>query len=94
MTTAKRVTQKAYEQRTKHAAQQKYNKNNIQRVVVNLNQKTDAAIIAHIEKQPNKQGYLKSLVKKDMRKRYFKINKPMTPYQKALIDYAHKHNKR
>lgn len=39
MTVEKRAVQKAYEQRTKHAAQQKYNKNNIQRVVINLNQK-------------------------------------------------------
>lgn len=44
----------------------KYQKEHIQRVVLNLNDRTDAGIIAHLAKHPNKAKYLKDLIRKDM----------------------------
>lgn len=65
---SKREIQKDYEQRTGYAAQQKYNKNNIKRVVVNLNQKTDADILNKLDSISNKQGYIKELIRQDIAK--------------------------
>lgn len=65
---SKREIQKDYEQRTGYAAQQKYNKNNIKRVVVNLNQKTDADILNKLDSISNKQGYIKNLIRQDIAK--------------------------
>ena len=43
-----------------------YIKANIQRVELKLNKLYDADIIEHINAQPNKQGYLKDLIRADM----------------------------
>lgn len=43
-----------------------YQKENLQRVVVKLNKTHDADIIQHLDRQPNKQGYIKALIKADM----------------------------
>lgn len=40
-----------------------YQRQNITRVVVKLNRRTDADIIAALERQGNKQGYIKSLIR-------------------------------
>ncbi len=45
-----------------------YQKSNIKQIKINLNTKTDASLIEHLEKQPNKQGYIKKLIKDDMEK--------------------------
>lgn len=45
----------------------KYQKENIQRVVIKLNKIHDADIIEHINAQPNKQGYLKDLIREDIK---------------------------
>lgn len=47
-------------------AQQKYDAENTKSYTLKLNRKTDAAMIEHLDKQPNRQGYLKGLIKKDM----------------------------
>lgn len=44
----------------------KYNANNVKQVKLNLNKKTDADIIKHLEQRDNVQGYIKDLIKKDM----------------------------
>lgn len=44
----------------------KYNKSNTKQYIVRLNLRTDKALIDHMEKKPNKQGYIKSLIKDDM----------------------------
>lgn len=44
----------------------RYKKNNTKQYNVVLNLRTDKALIEHMEKQPNKQGYIKSLIKDDM----------------------------
>lgn len=50
----------------------KYLKNNIKRVVLNLNINTDQNMIEYINKIENKQGYLKSLIRKDMEEKRMK----------------------
>ena len=44
----------------------RYKKNNTKQYNVVLNLKTDKLLIAHMEKQLNKQGYIKRLIKDDM----------------------------
>ena len=44
----------------------RYKKNNTKQYNVVLNLRTDRALIDYMEKQPNKQGYIKTLIKDDM----------------------------
>lgn len=44
----------------------RYKKNNTKQYNVVLNLKTDKLLIEHMDKQPNKQGYIKRLIKDDM----------------------------
>lgn len=48
-------------------AQAKYDKNNTQQLVLKLNIKHDADILAKLHNEANKQGYIKALVRNDMR---------------------------
>lgn len=52
---------------TQIAASIRYNEKNTTRIAIALNNKTDKAIIEHLQKQPNKQGYIKNLISKDMK---------------------------
>ena len=45
----------------------KYNEANVKQIKMNLNRKTDTDIIEHLSKQPNMQGYIKNLIRQDMR---------------------------
>lgn len=45
-----------------------YIQKNIVTINLRLNRSTDAELIAFLERQPNKNGYLKELIKKDMAK--------------------------
>lgn len=47
-------------------AVKRYNDKNIVQVHVALNRKTDADILAWLEQNENKQGYIKQLIRKDM----------------------------
>lgn len=47
---------------------QEYQKENLLRVVVKLNKLHDEDILQHLEKQPNKQGYIKALIRADIEK--------------------------
>ncbi len=47
-------------------ASMKYNAENVKQVKLNLNKKTDADIIQHLESKDNVQGYIKDLIRKDM----------------------------
>lgn len=44
----------------------KYNAKNVKQVKLNLNRKTDADIIEHLDQCGNIQGYIKGLIRKDM----------------------------
>lgn len=46
-----------------------YQKDNLVRVVVKLNRKTDADILDWLSREPNKQGYLKQLIREDIQRR-------------------------
>ncbi len=48
---------------------QKYIKENIRQIRLTLNQQTEQDLIDWIEQQPNKQGYLKKLIRADMERK-------------------------
>lgn len=50
----------------RNKAQAKYNKANTIQITLRLNTRTEADIIDHLRAQPNKQGYLKALIRADM----------------------------
>ena len=50
------------------AASIKYNANNVVQIKFNFNKKTDSDIITHLDSVPNKQGYIKELIRKDIGK--------------------------
>jgi len=48
-------------------AQYKYDKANTQQIVLKLNTKSDSDILAKLQSENNKQGYIKDLIRKNMR---------------------------
>lgn len=50
----------------KKKANAKYDAINTTRVAIKLNNNTDADIIKHLESVPNKQGYIKELIREDI----------------------------
>lgn len=48
-------------------ARDKYNKEHYKVVNFKVNRETKKDILEHLEAQPNKQGYIKELIKQDMR---------------------------
>ena len=46
----------------------KYKKKNIKQMKLDLNRNTDSDIISFLDRCENKQGYIKSLIRKDMEK--------------------------
>lgn len=47
-------------------AVKKYDEANTKQIKLKLNKKTDADILEALESVPNKQGYIKSLIRKDI----------------------------
>ena len=47
----------------------KYDKENTKRVFIKLNKNTDKDILDYLESVQNKQGYIKDLIRKDMKPR-------------------------
>ena len=45
----------------------KYDKENTKRVYIKLNKNTDKDILDYLDSIPNKQGYIKELIRKDMK---------------------------
>ena len=52
--------------KTSSMAQYKYKQKNVKQCVVDLNLKTDADIILKLDTMPNKAGYVKQLIRKDI----------------------------
>lgn len=52
-----------------------YAKKNVKQIKMNLNLNTDTDIIEWLDTQQNKQGYLKELIRADMKKQKRKSNK-------------------
>lgn len=48
--------------------QDKYDKANTKKILLKLNLATDADILAKLDAVPNKQGYIKELIRKDLNK--------------------------
>lgn len=58
------------ERKSSHAAAaNKYNRNNTVQLLIRLNKNTDADIIAAISNAESKQGYIKALIRADIKKR-------------------------
>ncbi len=55
--------------------QERYIARNIKRMVIKLNVKTDGDILAQLEGIANKQGYIKSLIRQDIKKDATNIQK-------------------
>lgn len=51
----------------KYEAQERYDKENTVSVRLKLNKKTDSDIITKLEKVDNKQGYIKQLIRADIK---------------------------
>ena len=49
--------------------QAKFEKDKCTRISIKLVNNTDADILAHLAKQPNKQGYIKALIRADIAKK-------------------------
>ena len=47
----------------------KYDRENTKRVYIKLNKNTDSDILAYLDSKQNKQGYIKELIRKDMKPR-------------------------
>lgn len=57
------------EKRRSHIeAVKKYEKTNVTQIKFCFNNETDKDIIEHMQNQKNKQGYIKQLIREDMRK--------------------------
>lgn len=49
-------------------ASAKYDKENTKQIILKLNLKTDADILQKLESVPNRQGYIKDLIRADLSK--------------------------
>ena len=47
-------------------AKKEWDRANTQRVIMKLNKNTDSDIISRLEEVPNKQGYIKTLIRQDL----------------------------
>lgn len=52
----------------KYEYDKNYAKEKLQQIKLSLNKETDAELISWIEKQQNKQGYIKMLIREDMKR--------------------------
>lgn len=55
------------EEKKKYAAQARYQEKTRKRLPINLNTNTDKDIIAHLEKVDNLNGYVKALIRADIK---------------------------
>lgn len=66
MAKTKADIQREYAKRSGYAANIKYNKEHTRSVTIRFMINTESDLLNHINTQPNKSGYIKSLIKKDM----------------------------
>ena len=62
----KNARQTEYSKKTNYAAQRKYEKATVKQYTLKFMTSTESDLIDYLEKQPNKSGYIKDLIKKDM----------------------------
>ena len=71
----------------KETPQDRYAKRNIVAMSIRLNKKTDADIFKKLSEVPNKQGYIKALIRED-------ILKGEPDFQKELENLFRKHGRK
>lgn len=64
----KKGYQKAYDERTGRAAQKKYQAEKCKQYLFRFTKTTDADIIEKLDSVPNRLGYIKELIRKDLQK--------------------------
>lgn len=64
----KNARQREYEKRTGYAAKLKYTKEKTKRYVIEVIKSTESDIYEKMEKQDNKAGYIKALIREDIEK--------------------------
>lgn len=64
----KNKSQREYSKRTNYESQAKYAKSNLTRINIALNNNTDADILQRLKNEPNKNGYIKKLIREDIAK--------------------------
>lgn len=69
MSEEKKERKRYYNPEVANRAQQKYDATHTVRVQMKLNTTHDADILAQLECVPNKQGYIKQLIREDIAKR-------------------------
>ena len=52
---------------------EKYQKQNIRQIKLNMNRKTEPEILEWLEKQDNIQGYIKKIIKEDMKMKKYEV---------------------
>lgn len=67
MAKTKAEIQKEYSKRTNYASQNKYHKEKTKSIVIRFMLNSEMDLIEHLENQPNKAGYIKSLIRNDMK---------------------------
>jgi hypothetical protein len=58
-----------YNKKTGYAAQSKYHKEHAKQIIFKLFSPQDDEMIAWIDEQPNKSGYIKDLIRADMKRK-------------------------
>lgn len=64
----KPISEEAKQKPDRNAVKQRYRKNSLYRVALVLHKQHDADIIGKLEKEPNKSGYIKRLIRSDIKK--------------------------
>ncbi len=65
VTGGENIEEKTYKN-ARSKASAKYTKNKVKKITLGLNVNTDEKIIEFLNTKPNKQGYIKELIKKDL----------------------------
>ena len=68
----KNARQREYAKRTGYAASQKYDKEKTTTVIIRIMENTEGDILKHLNAVSNKSGYVKNLIRKDMKIKQFK----------------------
>lgn len=66
MSKSKADIQREYAKRSGYKDQQKYDATHTKQIVLKLNINTDADILQRLSEVPNKQGYIKELIRADI----------------------------
>lgn len=61
------IEEKTYKN-ARSKASAKFTKNKVKKITLNLNMNTDTKLIEKLDKQQNKQAYIKELIRKDLEK--------------------------